>query len=113
MHIEDNLMELVDSTLTLTQIEELEIKRVINIALLCSQRLSENRPTMAQVVAMIQGNTDIESEVANSLVDREGEDTLSYDHVAMDGSNLNLISIPEDSSVRMFHGPLSSTIDLD
>ncbi|KAG0565247.1 hypothetical protein KC19_8G176000 [Ceratodon purpureus] len=113
LHIEDNLMELVDSTLTLTQIEELEIKRVINIALLCSQRLSENRPTMAQVVAMIQGNTDIESEVANSLVDREGEDTLSYDHVAMDGSNLNLISIPEDSSVRMFHGPLSSTIDLD
>jgi len=36
--------------------EELEVQRVINIALLCLQQSHENRPTMGEVMAMLQGD---------------------------------------------------------
>ena len=49
-------MEIVDHKLTLDVGKEMEVQRVINVALLCLQQLDERRPTMAQVVAMLQGD---------------------------------------------------------
>jgi hypothetical protein len=49
-------MEIVDHNLTLDVGKEMEVRRVINVALLCLQQLDERRPTMAQVVAMLQGD---------------------------------------------------------
>lgn len=49
-------MDLVDKTMCLDADEELEVQRVINIALLCLQPSHENRPTMGEVVAMLQGD---------------------------------------------------------
>lgn len=56
LHREDKLMEIVDHNLTLDVGKEMEVQRVINVALLCLQQLDERRPTMAQVVAMLQGD---------------------------------------------------------
>lgn len=49
-------MEIVDHKLTLDVGKKMEVQRVINVALLCLQQLDERRPTMAQVVAMLQGD---------------------------------------------------------
>jgi len=70
LHGARNLMQLVDSTLVLQDDEKLEVTRLINTALLCLQHNEEQRPTMARVVAMLQG--DIESEVV--MVNDEVED---------------------------------------
>lgn len=56
LHQEDKLMEIVDHKLTLDAGKKMEVQRVINVALLCLQQLDERRPTMAQVVAMLQGD---------------------------------------------------------
>jgi len=111
LHTEDKLMDLIDSTLLLSNREEMEIKQAINIALLCSQIQADSRPTMAQVVAMLRGHRSIESELTSYLANKEIEEESYYSHLVMEGANLNLISIPENSSVRVFSEPLSSTID--
>ena len=49
-------MDLVDKNMCLDANEELEVQRVINIALLCLQQSHENRPTMGEVMAMLQGD---------------------------------------------------------
>ena len=56
LHQEDKLIEIVDHKLTLDADKKMEVQRVINVALLCLQQLDERRPTMAQVVAMLQGD---------------------------------------------------------
>lgn len=58
-------MVLVDPTMSLQSGEELEVRRVINIALLCMYAIPSRRPSMARVVAMLQG--DIAPEVRSSM----------------------------------------------
>ncbi|KAJ7544710.1 hypothetical protein O6H91_09G090300 [Diphasiastrum complanatum] len=58
LYEENRLMELVDSTLKPTLKEE-EAKRVIDVALLCTQAMATKRPTMPQVVAMLVGEREI------------------------------------------------------
>lgn len=52
-------MDLVDPTLVLQSEEEVQVEKVINVALLCIQMAAERRPSMAHVVAMLQGDLDI------------------------------------------------------
>ncbi|KAG0557801.1 hypothetical protein KC19_11G158300 [Ceratodon purpureus] len=66
LHGESKLMDLVDPTLILRDDEKAEVQRLINIALLCSQDVADQRPTMAKVVAMLQHDTDSEVVVLNS-----------------------------------------------
>lgn len=54
LHEQGNLRELVDPDLNLQQDEELEVERVINIALMCLQVSGEKRPTMDRVLIMLQ-----------------------------------------------------------
>ncbi|KAG0597364.1 hypothetical protein M758_UG331900 [Ceratodon purpureus] len=51
-----NVMELVDPALSLSKDEETEVRRIINIALLCLQVEPERRPTMGAVVATLEGS---------------------------------------------------------
>ena len=53
-------MDLVDPTLQLhTDEEHAEVLRVIKIALQCLQMIGDRRPTMAQVITMLQGKVDV------------------------------------------------------
>jgi hypothetical protein len=52
------LMNLVDQKINDT-IVEIEVQRVINVALLCVQIESTRRPPMSQVLAMLQGEMDL------------------------------------------------------
>jgi hypothetical protein len=58
-------MVLVDPTMSLQSGEELEVRRIINIALVCMYAIPSRRPSMARVVAMLQG--DIAPEVHSSM----------------------------------------------
>jgi hypothetical protein len=55
-------MELIDPELSLSRDEETEVRRIINIALLCIQLEPERRPTMAAVVATLEGSLNLEAE---------------------------------------------------
>lgn len=60
LHDEGRLMDLVDPTLQLqTDEEREEVLRVIKIALQCLQMIGDRRPTMAQVITMLQGEVDV------------------------------------------------------
>ena len=56
------MIELVDPTLSLSKDEELEVRRIINIALLCIQLEPERRPTMTAIVATLEGILNLEAE---------------------------------------------------
>ena len=56
LHDEDKTAELIDPTLILSVNEQREVQRVIKIAMLCLQTSDAKRPSMAQVVAMLQGD---------------------------------------------------------
>ena len=56
MYKEEKIMDLVDKNMCLDADEELEVQRVINIALVCLQQSHDNRPTMGEVMAMLQGD---------------------------------------------------------
>ncbi len=51
-------MNLVDQKINDTLVE-IEVQRVINVALLCVQIESTKRPSMSQVLAMLQGEMDL------------------------------------------------------
>ncbi|KAG0597076.1 hypothetical protein M758_UG308300 [Ceratodon purpureus] len=61
LHRVGNLMDLVDSTMSLQDEEKQEVQRVINIALLSIQNVAEERPTMERVVSMLQGDSESEA----------------------------------------------------
>jgi serine/threonine protein kinase len=58
LHKENMLMNLVDQKINDTLVE-IEVQRVINVALLCVQIESTKRPSMSQVLAMLQGEMDL------------------------------------------------------
>ncbi|KAG0601654.1 hypothetical protein M758_11G129500 [Ceratodon purpureus] len=60
MHEEDTLMDLLDPTLSLQNDEEArQVQRFIVVALSCLQPVVEKRPTMAQVLTMLQDDMEI------------------------------------------------------
>jgi hypothetical protein len=61
MHEEDTLMDLVNPALSLQNDEEMgQVQRfILDVALSCLQPAVEKRPTIAQVVTMLQNNMEI------------------------------------------------------
>ncbi|GMJ02871.1 hypothetical protein like AT1G56130 [Hibiscus trionum] len=57
LHEKDLEVELADSSLS--EFDEEEMKRVIGIALLCTQTSPMQRPAMSRVVAMLSGDTEV------------------------------------------------------
>ncbi|KAA3467298.1 putative LRR receptor-like serine/threonine-protein kinase isoform X2 [Gossypium australe] len=78
LHEADREVELVDSNLS--EFDEEEVKRVIGIALLCTQTSPLQRPSMSRVVAMLSGDTDVSREVSKPgyLTDWKFDDTTSF-----------------------------------
>lgn len=58
----NRLLELVDSKLS--QFNEEEVKRLIGVALLCTQSLPSLRPSMSRVIAVLGGDIEV-SEVSS------------------------------------------------
>lgn len=72
-----NLMELLDSTLVLQDDQKLEVTQLINTTLLCLQRNEEHQPTMACVVAILQGDIASEVVLVNDEVEDQYKDTIN------------------------------------
>ena len=62
MHEQGRELELVDSELS--EFDEEEVKRIIGVALLCTQTSPTVRPPMSRVVAMITGDSDVSTEIS-------------------------------------------------
>ena len=56
MHI-----ELVDDTLDPNEYDEEEVKKIIEIGLLCTQAYADSRPSMSEVMVLLQGNVLIKN----------------------------------------------------
>jgi len=52
-------MDLIDPRLQCSNIEFFEVKRVLEIAILCVQTSAKKRPTMFRVVAMLAGDANV------------------------------------------------------
>ncbi|CAM6001652.1 unnamed protein product [Sphagnum balticum] len=64
LHREGNLIDIVDQNLHLLNDETIQAQRLLNITLLCLLNDGEKRPSMARVVAMLQG--EVESEIVEN-----------------------------------------------
>ncbi|KAL7102741.1 hypothetical protein ACP275_08G137100 [Erythranthe tilingii] len=58
--------ELIDERLTGSEIDKDEVERMVRVALLCTNATPSVRPTMSEVVLMIEGNMDIPNNIAVS-----------------------------------------------
>ena len=56
MHI-----ELVDDTLDPNKYDEEEVKKIIEIGLLCTQAYADARPSMSEIMVLLQGNVLIKN----------------------------------------------------
>lgn len=106
LHVEDKIAELIDPTLILSVNEPWEVQRVIKIAMLCLQNSDVKRPTMAQVVAMLQGD---QLDVAvDDLVSSEREADL-FEKLGCISFTSNLTVTREESHVLPLFEGLSSS----
>jgi len=92
-------MELMDPTLILQDDEKPKIQRFINIALLCSQHESKQRPSIAQVVAMLQNDTQSDIVVVcmssnSGTLEPEEFDTMHL--LALGGNSSQLTTVEEE-----------------
>ncbi|KAG0557806.1 hypothetical protein KC19_11G158400 [Ceratodon purpureus] len=101
LHGEGKLMDLVDPTLVLSEDEKLEVPRLINIALLCSQDAAEQRPTMARVVAMLQHDTESEVVVLNSGKKERQLDSLQV--LGLGKEELTTVSETDEAETSAFN----------
>ncbi|KAH7528125.1 hypothetical protein FEM48_Zijuj05G0038600 [Ziziphus jujuba var. spinosa] len=78
LYIEKKEVELVDSAL-LSEFNEQEVRRVIRIALLCTQSSPSLRPSMSRVVAMLSGDVQASTTISKPgyLTDYWKSDHLS------------------------------------
>ncbi|KAH9552967.1 hypothetical protein CY35_09G095600 [Sphagnum magellanicum] len=58
LHREGNLIDIIDQNLHLLDDEAIQAQRLLNITLLCLLNDGDMRPSMAHVVAMLQGEVD-------------------------------------------------------
>ncbi|WRX28573.1 Serine-threonine/tyrosine-protein kinase, partial [Theobroma cacao] len=82
LHENDREVELVDGSLS--EFNEEEVKRVIGIALLCTQTSPMQRPSMSRVVAMLSGDADVSRVVSKPgyLTDWKFDDTSFMSNLA-------------------------------
>ena len=73
-----------------------DVHRVIKIALLCIQMASENRPTMARIVSMLQGYTQSEVVVPVGAAEDQVLNPVSG---ALGSEEIGLTTVPEESQL--------------
>ncbi|CAM6018927.1 unnamed protein product [Sphagnum balticum] len=89
LHKTNMLISLVDPKIQNTIVES-EVRHVINVALLCIQVETTKRPTMSQVLGMLQGDMDLPNIIANSS---ENNVSSLYVNVSTSESNHLLSSL--------------------
>ncbi len=94
MHKEGNLIDIVDQNLHLLNDETIQAQRLLNITLLCLLNDGERRPSMARVVAMLQGEVD-SGIVENDLALRRSNMKLPPSSLSNLESELELCIISE------------------
>lgn len=109
LHNEGNILDLVDPNLHMHGDEVVAVKQAINVALLCLLPEGERRPSMARVVAFLQG--EVEDEVIESIL-KAGKSESSYKKfLASAGSGFNLATITESSS--LIHRRFDNIVNFD
>jgi serine/threonine protein kinase len=99
LHREGNLIDIVNQNLHLLNDETIQAQRLLNITLLCLLNDGEKRPSMARVVAMLQG--EVESEIMeNDLALGRSSIKLLLSSLSNLESKLEPSNIPEDSETR-------------
>jgi len=58
LHNQDRLMDVMDPRLHVSPSEEMEVRRILETAVMCVNTTPEKRPSMFRVVAMLAGNED-------------------------------------------------------
>ncbi|KAH7854350.1 hypothetical protein Vadar_012851 [Vaccinium darrowii] len=78
LHENDNEVGLVDANLL--EFDEEEVKRVIGVALLCTQTSPQLRPSMSRAVAMLSGDIEVSAVTTRPgyLTDWKFNDTTSF-----------------------------------
>ncbi|CAJ1978434.1 unnamed protein product [Sphenostylis stenocarpa] len=78
LHENDRIIDLVDPRLS--EFNEEEVKRIVGIALLCTQTSPTLRPSMSRVVAMLSGDIEVSSITAKPgyLTDWRFDDVSSF-----------------------------------
>ncbi|KAH7860712.1 hypothetical protein Vadar_017095 [Vaccinium darrowii] len=78
LHENDNEVGLVDANLL--EFDEEEVKRVIGVALLCTQTSPQLRPSMSRAVAMLSGDIEVSAVTTRPgyLIDWKFNDTTSF-----------------------------------
>ncbi|KAG0612459.1 hypothetical protein M758_6G029400 [Ceratodon purpureus] len=94
---EGSLMELVDPTLSIQSDEEVEVYRVITTALACIQTAAERRPTMAQVVGMLQGCIEITESIRGNVNENQSHRML----LGLSSSATTLMPVNESEVLHM------------
>jgi hypothetical protein len=105
LHEDGRVLDLVEMKLQDMPIKE-ELKRVVNIALLCIQSAPSKRPTMSNVVAMLSGDKIAEEATRRSEFTKE--DDFQSLLVNVIPSNPGLTTVNEDSPL-LVGLPTSST----
>lgn len=58
-------MDILDPTLHLHEDDQKEVLRVLEVAFVCVQETPEKRPSMAHVIAMLQGDMEVSIDEVN------------------------------------------------
>ncbi|KAH9544895.1 hypothetical protein CY35_12G019900 [Sphagnum magellanicum] len=105
----NSIMNLVDCTLELHNDEMKEALQVVKIALLCLQQEPDNRPTMAHVVAMLQGEAEIMEIVLDDNLKIESMNKVYENTVSSKITFSSISQCFEEPNVPMLKGSSSSS----
>ena len=94
----DDLMSLVDPRLHVHPDDVMEVRRVLETALLCVQTKPEKRPTMLTVVSMLVGDSDIKLTIEPTNHESWADYKLRTNDLDTDFSKEPLYGGPSSSS---------------
>ncbi|KAI3510101.1 hypothetical protein L1887_25631 [Cichorium endivia] len=96
LHEANRELELVDEELS--EVDEIEVRRVMRVALLCTQTSSTQRPSMSRVVAMLSGDLEVSGVINRPeyLTFFEFDDSTTFNSATQ--TSILSSSSPDDSS---------------
>ncbi|KAJ8431118.1 hypothetical protein Cgig2_004709 [Carnegiea gigantea] len=97
LHENNQDVELVDKRLS--EFDEQEVKRVIRVALLCTQTAPAHRPTMSRVLAMLTGDIEVGTAISKPtyLADWTFDDSSFMTSNASDASRVGFSTLAQNS----------------
>ncbi|KAG6411587.1 hypothetical protein SASPL_129670 [Salvia splendens] len=102
---EGKLIEVVDDRLDKADVDEAELRRMVGVALWCIQEKPRTRPTMAEVVEMLEGRRPVEDAPDTQML---VVDLLSIDEDDDDDGNARMDKRRQPRAVVVRDTPLSA-----